>query len=550
MRKTVPWAQSPFVTIPQAQFCCGCRATDRLPACVPTPNGANIVSEVKGYESELRSRDSLSYLIESYEISSRVGSRKEKGWYYFTPPSSNKEKRNMFSVGPSSIKGWKEKFFFVDDIEWEKGDGEVEFLSTWKAKKANQNKCTLNSDEKEEVEKLVRKEGNIIDIMFLTSSDVIEVAELYGPSALSEAEMDMFLSVAGGVAIPKKPRKKSQTSEKAVVAKGGGHMEKGQMSSTEARAAKEVELRSKRKRDEVNQAQKKERRMEEEVWGDEVVEFVPRPAPVEFDPNLREIEVPASSKGKAFVPAPSLQSNIFGSKNFSVAKNFINTYVLEVDRHEAREEVLLHGGNAIVKHAMEKERDELLKKISEMRRELDIVILAVTSLQEERDTLKTILSFEEKKRRMCEEENDAQEEKIRRMKESEVELKKNVQLLVHKGMEEHIDDFINSSTFDNIVNLYQLPTAIFAFTDYKKKVMTEYLEVDITKITFKRRVVFPPNFDLEFVAVKEEVGEAEGAEVEKSQSSPPVEVHPVPSEEEQPPLPIEQEPQQPPPPTE
>ncbi|GKV49340.1 hypothetical protein SLEP1_g56096 [Rubroshorea leprosula] len=37
MRKTVPWARSPFVTAPQAQFCCGCRATDRLPACVPTP---------------------------------------------------------------------------------------------------------------------------------------------------------------------------------------------------------------------------------------------------------------------------------------------------------------------------------------------------------------------------------------------------------------------------------------------------------------------------------------------------------------------------------
>ncbi|GKU95533.1 hypothetical protein SLEP1_g8882 [Rubroshorea leprosula] len=189
-------------------------------------SGADIVSEVKGYESELRGRDSLSYLVESYEISSRVlirparvkeracsapkdhwmpvyahylaaglrfplpdllvwllleysvgltqlspnavrviigfvvycrargvkvptvnmfkhffvfkvGSRKEKGWYYFTPWSSNKERRNLFSARHSSIKGWKEKFFFVDDTEWDKGDAEVEALATWKAKKAN-----------------------------------------------------------------------------------------------------------------------------------------------------------------------------------------------------------------------------------------------------------------------------------------------------------------------------------------------------------------------------------------------------------------------------
>ncbi|GKV14892.1 hypothetical protein SLEP1_g25695 [Rubroshorea leprosula] len=35
-------------------------------------NGADIVSEVKEYESELGTRDSLSYLVETYEIYSRV----------------------------------------------------------------------------------------------------------------------------------------------------------------------------------------------------------------------------------------------------------------------------------------------------------------------------------------------------------------------------------------------------------------------------------------------------------------------------------------------
>ncbi|GKV35945.1 hypothetical protein SLEP1_g44140 [Rubroshorea leprosula] len=532
---------------------------DRSDKCYDS--GADIVSEVKGYESKLRSRNSLSYLVDSYEISSRVlirpagvkeracsapkdhwmpvyahylatrlrfpvpdllvwllleysvgltqlspnairviigfvvycrakgvrvptinmfkhffvlkaGSRKEKGWYYFTPRSSNKEKRNLFSAGPSSIKGWKEKFFFVDDTEWEKGDGE-------------------------------------------------EKVPDFGEGC---------------------------------VAKGGGHMEKGQMSSTEPRAAEEVELRSKRKRDEVDQAQKKKRRMEEEVRRDEVVEFVPRPAPVELDPDLKETE------------------------------NFINAYVPEVDRREAREKVLLHRGTSIVRHTLEiatwvnalaqeflelvkecnnlqKEKDELLKKNGEMKRELDIVVPTVTSLQEERDTLKTILSFKEKKKRMCEEENDAQEEEIRRM-------------------EEHINNFINSSTFDNIVNLYLLPTTILAFTDCRKKVKTEYPEVDITKITFGKqeegveengeslstdfrpqvelrwdhdeqgRVFFPLNFNFEFVVVEEEEGEAKGAKVEKSQPSPPVKVHPIPLEEEQPSLPTKQEPQQPPPPAE
>ncbi|GKV11059.1 hypothetical protein SLEP1_g22345 [Rubroshorea leprosula] len=553
--------------------------------------GANIVSEVKEYESKFRTRlrfplpDLLMWLLLEYSVGLtqlspnavrviigfivycqakgvkapivnmfkhffvlKARNRKEKGWYYFTPRSSNKKKRNLFSAEPSSIKGWKQKFFFVDDTEWERGDGEVEFLSTLKANKANQNKYSLNSDEEEEVEKLVRKEGDIIDIIFLTSSDVIEAAELYGLSSMSES---VFVSC-----VMCKPRKKSKTLEKVASGKGDGNVEKGQMSSTEVRTAKEVELR-----------------------GDEVVEFVPRPVLVELDPDLKETEVPALGKGKAVVPTPSFQSSIFGNKNFSAAKNFINAYVPEVDRRKAREEALVHGGISVVRHDLEtatwvnvlaqefmglvkehnslqKERDELLKKNGEMKRELDIVAPAMTSLQEERDTLKTILSFEEKKRKMCEEENEAQEEEIKRMREFKVELKKNVQLLVHNGMEEHISNSINSSSFDNIVNIYRLPTTILTFTDCRKKVKAEYPEVDITKITFSEQRGRVGGERQKHVsrfltsAVEEEEGEAEGAEVEESQPSPPMEVHPVPFEEEQPPLPIEQEPPQSLPPVE
>lgn len=65
-----------------------------------------------------------------------------------------------------------------------------------------------------------------------------------------------------------------------------------------------------------------------------------------------------------------------------------------------------------------------------------------------------------------------------------VELNKNVDLLVHNGMEEHINNFLKSSMFDNIVNLYRLPIAILAFTNSRKKMKTQYLEVDVKNITF------------------------------------------------------------------
>ncbi|GKU94113.1 hypothetical protein SLEP1_g7643 [Rubroshorea leprosula] len=71
--------------------------------------------------------------------------------------------------------------------------------------------------------------------------------------------------------------------------------------------------------------------------------------------------------------------------------------------------------------------------------------------------------------------------------------------------------------------------------------------------------VFPPQFDFEFVAVEEEGAEVEedevearveGAGVDDNQPIPEVEIHPVPSDEEEPPLPDEQQPTQPPRPAE
>ncbi|GKV10422.1 hypothetical protein SLEP1_g21787 [Rubroshorea leprosula] len=551
---------------------------------------ADIVGEVKQYESELGTRDSLGYLVESYEISSRVlirpagveervcfaprdhwmpvyahylavrlmspipellvgllldysigltqlvpnamrgGSRKDKGWYYFTPRVANRESRSLFTAGPSSIKGWKEKFFFVNDTEWERGDAEVELLSSWKAKRANQNKFSLNEDEEEEVGKLVREGGKLANIMYFTNAKCIEAAELYGPSALSEAEMDKFLNVAGGVAIPKKQRKKSNTSTKEVGEGGAG---KEVVPSTSA-GVEEVVPRLELKRkgsEEVGALQRKKRVVEEEVRGSEVLQFVPRPPPIELDPELREseaegAEVRAPGKGKGLVPPLSFQSSLFKAKNMTGLRRFINATFPEVNKRHARDKALRYlwgiGGKA---HFGECELGEWSSPgiYGESKGALPLA---------------------------------KAEKEVKMMKEAVMELKKNVQLLVHNGMEEHISNFVSSSSFDDIVNFYRLPTAILVFTDCRKKVKAEYPEVDITKITFGEQ---ENGVEEKFVAVEEEKAEVEdtevgagveGAEVDESQPPLQVEIHPVPSDDEQPPLSAEQQPTQPPPPAE
>ncbi|GKU97128.1 hypothetical protein SLEP1_g10308 [Rubroshorea leprosula] len=576
---------------------------DRIPITVVEVEGrgerdydgnAKIVEEVKQYRSKLRTRDSLGHLVETYEISSRVlvrpvgveeracsaprdhwmpvyshyliaglrfplpelliglllyynigltqlvpnairgGSRRDNGWYYFTP----------------------------------KGDAEVRELASWKAKRANQN-----------------------------SAQCIEAAELYGPSALSEVEMDQFLNTARGAAIPKKPRKKSRTSTKQVD-EGRAGKEVVPLASTETE--EEVPL-LKRKGWEERMALQKKQKVVEEERGNEVPEFVPQPPLVELNPQLRRLEegaeVRAPGKGKGPVPPVVPQSSLFEVKNMTGARWFINSTFLEVDKRNTREEALRYGGASVVKHVLESASwvNGLAQEFMESVRERSLLQRQCDQLQKEKEELEkknkelTKLGFEESKRRIFESEREAQAQELKLTKEAFLELKGNVQTLVHNGMKEHISNFISSSSFDNIVNLYRLPTAIIAFTNCRKKVKAEYPEVDITKITFGEqeegveedgesmsadflpqiklrweddangRAVFPPQFDFEFVAVEEEGAEVEedemeagveGAEVDESQPVPEVEIHPVPSDDEQPPLPDEQQPTQPPPPAE
>ncbi|GKV49675.1 hypothetical protein SLEP1_g56413 [Rubroshorea leprosula] len=175
-----------------------------------------VVSEVAGYETTLENRGSLAHLVENYGVPGRVlvrpaGSReracsapgdhwmplyshylaaglrfplpdllvwllleyglgltqltpnavRQKGWYYFTGRVANKQRRVLFSAGPSSIKGWKDKFFFADNTEWDKTDAER----------------------------------------------MLDATEIYGPSS-QKGEMNKFLDAAGGAGIPKKGRGK------------------------------------------------------------------------------------------------------------------------------------------------------------------------------------------------------------------------------------------------------------------------------------------------------------------------------------------------------
>ncbi|GKV43031.1 hypothetical protein SLEP1_g50372 [Rubroshorea leprosula] len=273
----------------------------------------NIVSEVRGYVSELGSKSSLRGLVNNCNLPHHVlirpagvneracsaprnhwmpmaGGKGEKVWYYFEPRSSSKENRSLFIAGPSSIKGWKEKFFFVDDTEWSRRDVEVEHLSAWKAKKTKQNNYKLNEDEVEEVRKLVREEGELVDIMYLTSTEAIKVAELYGPSSLSKVEMEGFLNAVGGVGYPKEAKEEVKDFK---CGEQGGSRERMPVQHfclSFGDAAK-------------GRAYEEEEREEAEVRG--------------------------PGKGKELIPPPLFQKSLFEATNITGAKRFLNATLPE-----------------------------------------------------------------------------------------------------------------------------------------------------------------------------------------------------------------------------
>ncbi|GKV11575.1 hypothetical protein SLEP1_g22823 [Rubroshorea leprosula] len=387
---------------------------------------------VRQYESEFRTKDSLGYLVKSYEISSGV------------------------LIRPAEV---EERACSAPQDHWmpikggEVGEGG----------------------------------GDLVNIMYLTSSNVIKAAELYGPSALSEAEMDKFLSAAEGVAIPKKSRKKSRTSTNEASEKRVGKELVHSNSAGVQKVLPRPELKRKGS-EELRALQKKKKMVEKEVRGDKVMEFVPQPPPIELDPELKEIEVKEA---------------------------------------EAKEEVLRYVGATVVKHTLES-----ASWVNALAQEF------VENVKE-RTLLRSSFLKREKGRSLKASTRVRRKKKKKKMKDAVVKLKKNVELLLHNAIEEHIVDFLRFGTFENIVNLYRLPTAILAFTDCRKKVKSQYPKVDVTSVTFGEQeekveengesmladfrpkvtlrwdhdvqghTIFPLNFDFEFVVVEEEVTEVE-----------------------------------------
>ncbi|GKU90858.1 hypothetical protein SLEP1_g4802 [Rubroshorea leprosula] len=364
--------------------------------------------------------------------------------------------------------------------------------------------------------------------------------------------MDQFLNIAGGAAIPKKPK----TSTKQV---DEGRTRKEAVLAASAETEEEVPQLKRKGWEERRALQKKQRVVEEET-GKEVPVFIPQPSPVELDPELRQLEegtkVRAPGKGKGPIPPLGPQSSLFEAKNITGARWFINNTFPEVDQSNAREEALRYGGASVVKHVLERKLGEWSSPGIEGEPEGSCSLAEAAGL-------------------VAEGEGGAQEMKL--MTKAFKELKGNMRKLVHNGMKEHISNFISSSSFDSIVNLYRLPTAIISFINCRKKVKAEYPEVDVTKITFGEQeegveedgesmladfrsqiklrwendadglAVFPPQFDFESVAVEEEGAEVEegemeagveGIEVGEVQPALEVEIHPVPSDDEQPPLPV------------
>ncbi|GKV50112.1 hypothetical protein SLEP1_g56826 [Rubroshorea leprosula] len=172
-----------------------------------TPNAVRLVVAFAVY-SRSRGVSFPTANVFKYFYILNAGSGREKGWFYFTGRVVGRQRRGLFSAGPSSIKGWKDKFFFADDMEWDKTDAEVEHLSRWKTKGLNLNEYSLTSGELE-------KEGvGLLDIMEYTSQRMLDAAEIYRPSSQLGEKMNKFLDAAGGAGIPKKGRGKRGEARK------------------------------------------------------------------------------------------------------------------------------------------------------------------------------------------------------------------------------------------------------------------------------------------------------------------------------------------------
>ncbi|GKV41397.1 hypothetical protein SLEP1_g48939 [Rubroshorea leprosula] len=387
-------------------------------------------------------------------------SGKEKGWYYITGRVVNKKRRGLFNAGPSFIKGWKDKFFFADDTEWDKTNAEVEHLSRWKAKGLNLNEYSLTPGELED----------------------------------SGGEMNKFLEAACGVGIPKKGRGKRAEVKRQVK----------EVSLPQAEVQTLVVSQPSNVEDEVTVAKEgpivaKRKRMEQQEAMDEVSEPVTSSLRIEKTSSTTAADLVAALREQGYIRLQT--TSFYDSGMRSTAKRFINAYFPEVDRQRAKDEVAAKGlvgiamnlVNALANEhheslrertQMRKDNAELIKKNEAVEAEVAKLKAEMEELRRENATLKKDSELSYQKRKIYEDELEKKEKELDVVAKAAVELK----LKVNNSVEEHVEGFLKSSTFEDIVNLYRLPTAIVAFSDCRKKVKLQYPDVDVTKLTFGDQV--------------------------------------------------------------
>ncbi|GKV14105.1 hypothetical protein SLEP1_g25022 [Rubroshorea leprosula] len=512
-----------------------------------TPNAVRLVVAFAVY-SRSRGVSFPTANVFKYFYVLNAGSGREKGWFYFTGRVVGRQRRGLFSPGPSSIKGWKDKFFFADDTEWDKTDAEVEHLSRWKTKGLNLNEYSLTSGELEDVGELEKGGVGSLDIMEYTSQRMLDAAEIYRPSSQLGEEMNKFLDAAGGTGIPKKGRGKRGEARRRAEEVSLPQAEMEDLAITQpGHAGGEVTVA------EEGPIVAKRRRLEQQGA---VVEMEEVSAPatstlrLEGTSSASAAEFAATLREHGYIRAQT--TSFYDSGMRSTAKRFINTYFPEVDRQRAKDEVAARGSVGVVRqtlkavnlvNALANEHHESLKERNQMRKdnaelvkkneaaeaEVEKLKAEMEELRKENITLKKDSESSYQKRKICEAELEKREKEVEEAEKVVAEL----ELKVHNSVEEHVEGFLKSSTFEDIVNLYRLPTAIVAFSDCRKKVKVEYPDVDVTKVTFgeqegeveengesstanfrpeitlkwekdsRGQTILPPKFSFEFVVVDE-----------------------------------------------
>ncbi|GKV37356.1 hypothetical protein SLEP1_g45397 [Rubroshorea leprosula] len=485
-----------------------------------TPNAVRLVVAFVVY-SRSRGVSFPTANVFKYFYILNAGSSRENGWYYFTGRVANKQRRGLFSAGPSSIKGWKDKFFFADDTEWDKTDAEVEHLSRWKAKGLNLNEYSLTPGEIEDVEELERGGG------FAGRYGI------YEPEDVRREEMNKFLDAAGGAGIPKKGRGKRgevrrRREEISMPQAEVGNLAISQPSHVggEVMVVEEGPIVAKRRRLEAMEEIEEQR-------GSSILTSRRWSPACEGRGGCQGFSWRCPSNTGVMVLSSHLERKdsdfvkcLTSWGGFTVqAVNLVNA--LANEHHESLKE----------RNQMRKDNAELVKKNKEAEAEVARLKAEMEELRKENATFKKDSEISYQKRKICEAELEKREKELEDAGRTVAEL----ELKVHNSVEEHVEGFLRSSTFEDIVNLYRLPTAIMAFFDCRKKVKLQYPAVDVTKITFgeqegeveedgesstadfrpeitlkwerdsRGQIVLPPKFSFEFMAVEEEG--TEGGEV-------------------------------------